>query len=172
MTRQQWMAMLAKLTAPMEAVSATRGLCDMLPMLGDFPDGAWCVASLDHVAGQCSRVPVYSEVRQYLGQWWGPRDTTPKLPPPPVAEWQVNIPKPRDPPTEAELAATDEIMRNWRMQIGYARSRTLDAAAATAKVKPLSDGVLLAQWEAMGPAGAIRAAALRRKIAEAAGAAP
>jgi len=168
-TRREWMAMLAKLTAPLDAVTATRGLCDMLPLLADFPDSAWCVASLDHVAGQCSRVPVYSEVRRYLGQWWGPRDPTPRLPPPPVAEWRVNIPKPRDPPTEAELAATDEIMRNFRMQTGYARSSARELGGTTPQPKPLSDGALLAQWEAMGPAGAIRAAALRRKIAATAG---
>jgi hypothetical protein len=69
MIRQQWTAMLAKLTAPMSAPVAAKALADMLPMLDDIPDSAFTLASLEHVASQCERVPTYRELREHLGDW-------------------------------------------------------------------------------------------------------
>jgi len=81
--RQQWMAMLAKLTAPMSAPVAAKALTDMLPMLDDFPDAAFTLDSLESVAGQCQRVPTYAELRGHLGAWWKEhRPVTPALPAP------------------------------------------------------------------------------------------
>lgn len=81
--RRQWMAMLAKLTAPMSAPVATKALVDMLPMLEDFPDAVFTLESLEHVASQCQRVPIYAELRQFLGEWWRThRPPEPALPPP------------------------------------------------------------------------------------------
>lgn len=73
--RLQWVAMLAKLTAPMDATTAAKSLADMLPMLADLPDAAFCMTSLEHVASQCRRVPTYAELRIHLGGWW--RDNRP-----------------------------------------------------------------------------------------------
>jgi hypothetical protein len=70
MIRQQWTAMLAKLTAPMSAPVAAKALADMLPMLEDYPDAAFSLASLEHVASRCERVPTYAELRTALGEWW------------------------------------------------------------------------------------------------------
>jgi hypothetical protein len=81
--RQQWTAMLAKLTAPMSAPVAAKALADMLPLLEDFPDAAFSLESLEHVAGQCQRVPTYAELRQFLGEWWRThRPPEPALPAP------------------------------------------------------------------------------------------
>lgn len=68
--RREWLAMLAKLTAPMQAVAAAKALGDMVPMLADYPDGAFTMASLNHVAGNCRRVPSLAELREQLGPWW------------------------------------------------------------------------------------------------------
>lgn len=68
--RQQWLAMLAKLTAPMDAANAAKALTDMLPMLRHFPDAAFTMGSLEAVARQCKRVPVYGELREHLSAWW------------------------------------------------------------------------------------------------------
>jgi len=68
--RKHWIAMLAKLVCPTDAVGAARSLASMLPMLPDFPDGAFTLASLDYVALQCRRLPSYAELRAALGEWW------------------------------------------------------------------------------------------------------
>ena len=68
--RQQWTAMLAKLVAPMEATRAAKALTDMLPMLADFPDAAFCLDSLDHVATKRTSPPSYGDLRSDLADWW------------------------------------------------------------------------------------------------------
>ena len=68
--RQQWTAMLAKLVAPMDATRAAKALSDMLPMLADFPDAAFCIGSLDAVATKCKFAPSYAELRGHLADWW------------------------------------------------------------------------------------------------------
>jgi hypothetical protein len=68
--RQQWAAMLAKLVAPMDATRAAKALADMLPMLADFPDAAFCLDSLDAVATKCRFAPSYAELRGHLADWW------------------------------------------------------------------------------------------------------
>jgi hypothetical protein len=69
-SRQQWAAMLAKLVAPMDAPRAGKALADMLPMLQDFPDSAFCLDSLEAVAAACKFPPSYAELREHLGAWW------------------------------------------------------------------------------------------------------
>lgn len=70
-SRKQWLAMLAKLTSPMESTAAAQGFAAFLPMLTDFPDAAFTPASLDHVASNCHHgVPNYADVRTHLGAWW------------------------------------------------------------------------------------------------------
>ena len=68
--RQQWVAMLAKLVAPMDATRAAKALADMLPMLADFPDAAFCLDSLDAVATKRTSPPSYAELRSDLAKWW------------------------------------------------------------------------------------------------------
>jgi len=77
--RGQWLTMLAKLTSPMESSAAAQAFNAYTPFLTQFPDDAFTIASLEHVAGQCRHgVPTYADVRQHLANWW--RDHRPVLP--------------------------------------------------------------------------------------------
>ena len=69
--RAQWIAMLAKLTSPMESTQAAMAFNAYLPMLADYPDAAFTHESLDYVASECRHgVPSYADVRSHLGNWW------------------------------------------------------------------------------------------------------
>ena len=83
-SRKQWLAMLAKLTSPMESTTAAQGFAAFLPMLADYPDAAFTHASLDYVASECrGGVPNYGDVRRHLGAWWKRnRPEVPELPAP------------------------------------------------------------------------------------------
>lgn len=88
--RRQWLAMLAKLVAPMDPATAGKALSDMLPWLRHLPDAAFTMASLEAVARQCKRVPVYGELREHLSSWWNEhRPPLPALHGP--DEWQQRI---------------------------------------------------------------------------------
>ena len=82
--RAQWIAMLAKLTSPMESTTAAQAFNAYLPMLADFPDAAFTPASLDHVASKCrGGVPNYADLRSHIADWWKRnRPELPELPPP------------------------------------------------------------------------------------------
>jgi len=76
--RDQWIALLAKLVAPMNPEEAVIGLKGMLPLLADLPDGAFTLKSLEHVARECRRMPSYGELRSALSAWW--IDNRPEMP--------------------------------------------------------------------------------------------
>ena len=81
--RQQWAAMLAKCVAPMDAPKASKAIVDMLPMLADFPDEAFCLGSLEAVATQWDSRPLYArELRGHLAEWWRRHRPTPTAIPP------------------------------------------------------------------------------------------
>lgn len=82
--RAQWIAMLAKLTSPMEATQAAQAFNAYLPMLESYPDAAFTHASLDYVASECRYgVPTYGDVQKHLGAWWKRnRPQVPELPAP------------------------------------------------------------------------------------------
>ena len=167
LTIRDWLKALGTLCAgTMSARDAQAKLAAYVPLLAhEFPAAAFTAASLTAVGRTCKWFPSFGEVTAALSAWW--EDNQPYVPTVALLTGpKPDIPKPRAPATEAELAAVGEIMRNFRMQTGYARSRTLEPGITTPQPKPLSDGALLAQWEAMGPAGTIRVAMLRRQIAE------
>lgn len=71
MTRNVWLAMLAKLAAPSHPTEAAAALAAMLPLLGDLPDAAFTAGSLDHVARHATHgCPNYATVRAALSAWW------------------------------------------------------------------------------------------------------
>lgn len=76
--RQKWIAMLAKLCCPMDAVTAGAALAAMLPMLEDLPDGAFTDRSLTHIARLATGVPSYAKLRAWLAEWW--KDNKPAMP--------------------------------------------------------------------------------------------
>ena len=101
--RRQWIAMLAKLTSPLESTAAGQAFNAYLPLLQDFPDAAFTPASVDYVASQCHGVPTYADVRAGLGAWWRlNRPPPPALQAPPQAD-----PLPR---SKAEIAAAARVV--------------------------------------------------------------
>jgi len=77
--RAQWFSMLAKLTSPMEATAAAQAFLAYAPMLEQFPNEAFTLASLEHVAANCRHgVPTYADLREHLGAWW--KDNRPNVP--------------------------------------------------------------------------------------------
>jgi hypothetical protein len=102
--RRQWVAMLAKLTAPMESTAAAQAFAAYLPMLSDFPDDVFCEASLQAVATKVGPAPPYGVLRKALADWsrqYGPKLV--ELPAPP--------PRPRQPPDDFERAAVSRSVR-------------------------------------------------------------
>ena len=108
MKRQQWLAMLAKLTAPMDSTTAAQAFVAYLPMLTDFPDEAFCPASLDAVATQCGYAPSYGALAKGVGrvveaQHRPPSAAIEAIPPP--AQTQNTL------PTISERAAVSRSVR-------------------------------------------------------------
>lgn len=68
--RRQWVAMLAKLVAPMDATAAAKALAGMLPLLVSLPDAAFTMRSLEAIAADMKRTPTYAELRAALLAWW------------------------------------------------------------------------------------------------------
>lgn len=99
MKRQQWIAMLAKLTAPMHSAVAAKAFTAYLPMLADLPDEAFCQASLEAVVLEVGHAPPYGVLRKALGEWWRQHRPTPIGIEPPAP------PPPRPPPDDTERAA-------------------------------------------------------------------
>ena len=77
--RHRWMAMLAKLCAPADPVSAVAALIAMLPLLAVFPDEAFCDRSLADVAAKARRLPSYADLRGWLDEWWRANRPPPSL---------------------------------------------------------------------------------------------
>lgn len=80
MNRNEWLAMLAKLTTPHDPVKALQAMLAYSPFLTDLPPAAFTAASVEYVAMQPRRLayPDLSEVKGPLQAWWrdnGPRRT-------------------------------------------------------------------------------------------------
>lgn len=68
--RRVWIAMLAKLVAPANSPEAAKALAAMLPFLGDYPEAAFNLQSLEHVARTTRRLPSFAELTEALSGWW------------------------------------------------------------------------------------------------------
>lgn len=128
-------------------------------------DGAFCRASLDHVAGQCRFFPSYAEVNRSLGVWWKEhRPQLAALPPP--------APPPRQEPTEEAHAYVADVVRKLRAELGFPEDAMPDQpipAAGQSKPGHLSDGHLIATYEKLAADGSLAALTrlemLKKKIA-------
>lgn len=127
--RKQWLAMLAKLTSPMESTTAAQGFAAFLPMLADYPDAAFTSASLDYVASECrGGVPNYGDVRQHLGAWWKRnRPEVPELAAPPKSDY----PGPR---SELERNHATAVVRE---AVAELRMRGIERQARTDSAQPV-----------------------------------
>ncbi len=178
--RQMWVAILAKLVAPMEPVAAAKAMQPMLAMLAGYPDQAFTPSSAQHVAltgrimpdGQSAplnRVPTYGELDTALGKWWRVKRDMIAVQAQPIARPALTAPEP--PTHEGQDPEALEAVR--RMVQAFQAERTFtkpagSAARAPIKAAPVSDGVLLASYEreaANGNAAAqIRVDMLRQKL--------
>jgi hypothetical protein len=112
--RGQWFAMLAKLTSPMESSAAAQAFAAYAPMLASFPDDAFTIASLEHVAANCRHgVPTYADLREHLAAWW--RDNRPR--PTAILGRDTSIPEPRTEPTDAERAYVRSLVANLTAEL-------------------------------------------------------
>lgn len=154
-----WLADLANLTvgnAPL-ADSKTKIAALASVLADDYPAAAYNRQSLTHVAGACRFFPSYAEICQHLGGWWmahRPPQTT--IAGPAARE----IPKPRDPPTEAEKLLVGNAVANLRMELSQRHAAAVVCAKPGRPNANLSDGALLAEYERLASEGN-RAAALR-----------
>lgn len=106
--REQWLALLAKLSAPSNPGAAAEALRAMLPLIADFPDGAFTLASLEHVARATRRTPSYGELREHLGQWW--KDNRPQQATRAIAHDSL--------PHQVEALRRAELAREWDDPVG------------------------------------------------------
>ena len=163
--RRQWMAMLAKMSCPMDAANATKALCDMLPMMRQVEEGYFSAESLAFVASRCKRVPTFGELKAHFGAWW--QENLPA-----VERTKSDYPRlesePRRAPTEAEIAIASETVRSLKAGIQSRSSHRTPDETARPKALPLSDHQLLeihSLLAAQGNSGSqARADYLRRKL--------
>lgn len=121
------------------------------PMLArEFKPAAFTTESLTAVARDCAFFPSFGELCRALSAWWD--ENRPYVPTVALLTGpRPDIPTPRDPPTEAELAAIDGIMRAFRMEHPTScpsRDRPPEVAP-----KQLSTGVLMATYERLAAQG-------------------
>ena len=73
--KREWCAMLAKLTSPMEAETATAAFVAMLPLL-DFTDDAFNRSTLEAAARRepgDTAIPNFDKIARVLGEWFKAR---------------------------------------------------------------------------------------------------
>lgn len=171
---REWLASLALLigTAGGAQDAAARLNVYVAYLLNTFPIEVFSAASCQAIARTSKYMPSYAELCDKLEAWW--MENRPDRPPPRLtvepAMYRVHIPAKREPPTEAEVDYVGDIVTALRIDLQYQASAR---AAATPKrsnrtAYVLSDGQLLAIYEAAGPAGIVRADLLRKKIGAAA----
>jgi len=160
--RRQWIAMLAKLTAPMESTAAAQAFAAYLPMLADFPDDVFCEASLQAVAAKVGPAPPYGILRKALGDWskqHGPKLV--ELPAPPS--------RPRQPPDDFERKAVSRSVREILTgfsEVTRQREAQLPQHALRLDAKPLSREQLNIAYRSAGLAGPQLPAKLRTAAAD------
>jgi hypothetical protein len=178
--RQMWIAILAKLVAPMEPIAAAKAMQPMLAMLAGYPDQAFTPSSAQHVAltgrimpdgstAPLNRVPTYGELDTALGKWWRAKREMLAVLGQPIARAAIQAPDP-----EEREGMNPEAREHVRAVVqAFAAERTFNQPSTSpnrvaVKAAPVSDGMLAAMWEresANGNTGAqVRIEMLRRKI--------
>lgn len=123
--------MLAKLTTPHDPVKAASAFAAFLPMLTDFPDAAFCKASLEHVAGRATFTPNYGFVRGELGGWW--RDNRPDRRRLESNVVSLPVRQREGAPSEEAKAAVSQIVHAWRRDVA---KRSAASPHQPAAIKP------------------------------------
>ena len=85
----QWLGMLVKLTAPLDAVKAAEGALGMEPALALLPGYKLTQESAIFVASRSKRMPNYGTICELLDEWWTDhKPSLTALPAPEVDTWQ------------------------------------------------------------------------------------
>jgi hypothetical protein len=169
MTVRDWLKGLGLLTAGNASAKDCQAKASAYgPMLArEFRPEAFTPASLAAVARACKFFPSFGEICNALAAWW--EDNRPFEPTVPLLTGpKPDIPKPRDPATEAERAYVGGIVRAFAAERRhYQPSRDLPQAGI--QPKPVSAGVLLTSYEKLAAEGdkaaKLRLEMLRRSIA-------
>jgi hypothetical protein len=174
MTREVWIAMLAKAVAPMEPERAGKGLADMLPMLR-YPDEAFTIASLNAVCNEgrilsdgstapLNRVPTFGELNTVLGRYWFQQRQRAEIRAIPEAREALPAPE-RKGPTEEEKAVVRAVVEAFAMERSFAADPPAPPRSAA-----LNDRDLLAIYKRAAldglPGARERLAMLRRQAVE------
>lgn len=113
--RKEWIAMLARVSSPVDPVKATQALLHYLPLLTDLPNEAFTRASLEAVAmsPQALHIRNLREVKEPLAAWWKdnrPRAaSTARLQAPPAPEATPMPAEEREAVRRQILALADEL---------------------------------------------------------------
>lgn len=162
--RDKWFLALAKLCCPADPEKASVSFRAFMPILTEFPDEAFCQQSLTHCARAFRFLPSYGEFVASFGGWWmvnRPTSSDER-----AQEWPA-LPSPEPSPelSEEELSHIRAVAAD-AVKALHAQAKEREAGETKDKPMPrhLSDSDLLAEYVAMGDAGAIRAAMIRRKL--------
>jgi hypothetical protein len=168
-----WLATLAALVnAPgnPDRVAATVAIYIPL-LLRAVPIEAFTGESVQAIARQCKDyMPSYGTLADRLEGWWDQHrpDRVPRLKAPEPAIYRVNIPERRPPAAEPEVAYVGELVatlvRDIREDAEAREAAAPPRAQALKTGRRMTDSELLAAYEQLGQAGAVRAVALRRKL--------
>jgi hypothetical protein len=158
---RRWLATLAALVnAPGNPERVATSVAVYIPLLlTAVPIEAFCAESVQHIARRAKDyMPSYGTLADWLEGWWDQHrpDRVARLTVEP-AIYRVNIPERRPAPNEAEVAYVGELVATW------VRDAREDAEALKTG-RRMTDSELLAAYEQLGQAGAVRAVALRRKL--------
>jgi hypothetical protein len=136
-------------------------------LLKVLPVAAFDQASLHHVASQCEFMPSFAKLERLLLAWWAAHkpDRVRRLAAPDLPQYRVDIPPRRAPPTEAEVALVGGLVTAFRAaQAAQAAALPTPPARPRRAPRPLSDGQLLAAYQAAGQGGSVRAQMLRARL--------
>jgi hypothetical protein len=170
---RRWLASLAQLVnAPGNPDRVAASVAVYIPLLLQaVPIEAFNAESLYAIARRArDYMPSYGVLADWLeGFWEEQRPNRPlRLKAPEPAIYRVEIPERRPPPDETEVAYVGALVAGWVRDVREAAEARAAAEPPQARAvqtgKPVTDSELLAAYARLGPAGAVRATALRRKL--------
>lgn len=158
MPKPMWVAMLAKMVAPMDSERASQAITAMLPMLS-LPPEAFTIESVKEVCqsgrisglgehGPLTRVPTFIELEKALGRWWARKVELELVRAAPTPRARLAAPPQENGPTQDAIDYVADRLRTFHAR----RSLPSAADGPRVKVKPLhlSDERLALEYERLG----------------------
>lgn len=158
MPKQMWVAMLAKMVAPMDSERASQAITALLPMLS-LPPEAFTIESIKEMCqsgrisglgehGPLTRVPTFIELEKALGRWWAKKVELELLRAAPTPRARLAAPPQENGPTEQAVQYVADKVRAFQSE----RSFQSPTDKPKARIKPLhlSDGHLALEYKRLG----------------------